>query len=384
MRSSDEFGADAVGAEPSGTNLERGDAGQRARAMSDPGRLAGSEQFADTVRTARAWLQRDKSLALATVIGTWGSAPVPVGGQMVITADGSFHGSVSGGCVEGEVIAEAEDVLRSGAPQTLRFGVADETAWGAGLPCGGEIEVYLERIDEGSSGAEMIARAADAQARRDGLVVATSLATGARRFFRRGEQGLDADIARRFSTGRSEVVETADGAVFQQAIVPPARAIVIGATHIAQLFAQIAQIAGYEVVIVDPRTAFASEARFPGVRLLADWPQDALPAIGLDPYTAVVVVAHVSHIDDEALKLAARSDCLYVGALGSRRNHQNRTKRLKDAGLTDAEIARIKCPIGLDIGAQSPAEIAVGIMAEVVLAVRGAKYPDRATTAGHP
>ena len=351
--------------------------------MSDPGRYASSSEIKDTTRTARDWLARDGAIALATVVGTWGSAPVPIGGQMAIAQDGSFHGSVSGGCVEGDVIAEAEDVLAGGGAQTLKFGVADETAWGAGLPCGGEIEVYLERIEAGGTGAEMIERAAKAQDHRDGLVIATNLKTGERQFFARGDQNLESDIVRRFSTGKSQIVETDKGPLFYQAVVPPARTVVIGATHIAQLFSQIARMAGYEVIVVDPRTAFASEARFQGVTLHADWPQDALPAIGLDPYTAIVVVAHVSHIDDEALKLAVQSDCLYVGALGSRRNHQNRVARLKDAGLTDAQIARIKCPIGLDIGAQSPAEIAIGIMAEVVLAVRGAKTADRPITAGH-
>jgi xanthine dehydrogenase accessory factor len=125
--------------------------------------------------------------------------------------------------------------------------------------------------------------------------------------------------------------------------------------------------------VVDPRTAFASPERFRDVEILAEWPQDAIPRIGLDPYTAVVVVAHVSHIDDEALKIALRSDCLYVGALGSSRNHAKRRERLAAAGMSEAEIARIKNPIGLDIGAQTPAEIAIAIMAEVILAVRGAK-----------
>jgi xanthine dehydrogenase accessory factor len=131
------------------------------------------------------------------------------------------------------------------------------------------------------------------------------------------------------------------------------------------------KLAGYEVIVIDPRTAFAAEARFPGIRLDTEWPQDAIPGIGLDPYTAVVALAHVGHIDDEALKLAMRSQCFYVGALGSRRNHAKRTQRLKEAGFTDAEIERIHSPIGINIGAQSPPEIAISIMAEIVRALRG-------------
>jgi xanthine dehydrogenase accessory factor len=156
-------------------------------------------------------------------------------------------------------------------------------------------------------------------------------------------------------------------------MVPPARVLIIGATHIGQILAQLVSMAGYEVVVIDPRTAFAAEARFPGIRLDTQWPQDTIPKIGLDPYTAVVALAHVGHIDDEALKLAMRSNCFYVGALGSNRNHAKRRQRLKEAGFTEAEIGRIHCPIGFNIGAQTPQEIAIAIMAELVLALRGPK-----------
>ena len=138
--------------------------------------------------------------------------------------------------------------------------------------------------------------------------------------------------------------------VFVHAMVPPARVLIIGATHIGQILAQLVKIAGYEVVVIDPRTAFAAEARFPGIRLDTKWPQDTIPKIGLDPYTAVVALAHVGHIDDEALKLAMRSESFYVGALGSRRNHAKRTQRLAEAGFNEAEIKRIHSPIGIPAG----------------------------------
>jgi xanthine dehydrogenase accessory factor len=155
--------------------------------------------------------------------------------------------------------------------------------------------------------------------------------------------------------------------------VPRPRILIIGATHIGQMLAQLVTLAGYEVAVIDPRTAFAAEARFPGIRLDTEWPQDAIPKVGLDPYTAVVALAHVGHIDDEALKLAMRSECFYVGALGSRRNHAKRTERLQAAGFSAEEIARIHSPIGINIGAQNPQEIAISIMAEIVLALRGPK-----------
>jgi xanthine dehydrogenase accessory factor len=340
--------------------------------MSEPPTNLHRAKAHDVLEAARSWLDKDGRVALATVVGTWGSAPVGVGGQMVVAKDGRFEGSVSGGCVEGEVIAEAEDILSSGKPKTLEFGVADETAWQVGLPCGGQIKVFVERLEKGE-GLPLVARALDARTNRRGIVVRTRLADGRHEVFARDDKSADDSIRERFESGESELIETPDGEVFVHAMVPPARVLIIGATHIGQILAQLVKIAGYEVMVIDPRTAFAAEARFPGVRLDTEWPQDTLPKIGLDPYTAVVALAHVGHIDDEALKLAMRSECFYVGALGSRRNHAKRTQRLKDAGFSDAEIKRIHSPIGINIGAQSPQEIAISIMAELVLALRGPK-----------
>ena len=341
--------------------------------MSDPGRTLDAATALNAFEVAQQWLARDGEIVSATVVGTWGSAPVPTGGQMIVAANGDFHGSVSGGCVEGEVIAAAEDVFQSGKPEILAFGVSDETAWGAGLPCGGEIEVYLERMTQ-EDGGDLIDAAAKASRARRGLVIETDLNSGTRALHVRGEGAVPDGVLPRFRNGKSERSKTDAGSVFYKSVLPPARIIVVGATHIAQLFAQMARLAGLEVIVVDPRTAFASEARFPDVTLKSEWPQDAIPEIGIDAYTAFVIVAHVSHIDDEALKLALRSDALYVGALGSKRNHEKRTARLIEAGFSADEIARIKCPIGLDIGAQTPAEIATAILAEVILAIRGPKH----------
>jgi xanthine dehydrogenase accessory factor len=338
--------------------------------MSEPTRSSQPESTHDVLAAARSWLDKDGRVALATVVGTWGSAPVGIGGQMVVAPDGKFEGSVSGGCVEGEVIAEAEDILAGGKPKTLTFGVADETAWQVGLPCGGQIKVYIERLDE-KNGPALLDRALGARSTRRGLVIRTHLDDGQREFFERDDRHADAEVRQRFSSGESRLQETPNGEVFLHALVPPARVLIIGATHIGQILAQLVKLAGYEVMVIDPRTAFAAEARFPGIRLDTEWPQDTIPKIGLDPYTAVVALAHVGHIDDEALKLAMRSECFYVGALGSRRNHAKRTQRLKEAGFADDEIARIHSPIGVNIGAQSPPEIAIAIMAQLVLGLRG-------------
>ena len=338
--------------------------------MSEPTPSSRQPETHDVLKAARRWIDTEGRVAMATVVGTWGSAPVGIGGQMVVAPDGRFEGSVSGGCVEGEVIAEAEDILADGKPKTLTFGVADETAWQVGLPCGGQIKVFLERLDK-SNGAELLDRAIDAKTSRRGILVKTKLSDGQRQIFEQGEAKADSLVRQHFESGESELQETPDGEVFLHTLVPPARVLIIGATHIGQILAQLVMLAGHEVIVIDPRTAFAAEARFPSIRLDTEWPQDTIPKIGLDAYTAVVALAHVGHIDDEALKLAMRSDCFYIGALGSRRNHAKRTERLKAAGFSETEIARIHSPIGINIGAHSPPEIAISIMAEVVLALRG-------------
>ena len=340
--------------------------------MSEPPANVTPAHTHDVLEAARSWLAKDGRVALATVVGTWGSSPVGVGGQMVVSQDGQFEGSVSGGCVEGEVIAEAEEILGNGKPKTLDFGVADETAWQVGLPCGGQIRVFVERLEK-NGGLPIIERALDARTRRQGLVMRTRLSDGRHELFGRDDRTVDPAIRRRFDSGESELEETPDGEVFVHALVPPVRVLIIGATHIGQMLTQLVRLAGYEVIVIDPRTAFAAEARFPGIRLDTQWPQDTIPKIGLDPYSAVVALAHVGHIDDEALKLAMRSECFYIGALGSRRNHAKRTQRLAEAGFTPEEIKRIHSPIGINIGAQNPQEIAISIMAELVLALRGPK-----------
>ncbi len=327
---------------------------------------------ADVLGVLDQGLASDGRVALATIIDTWGSAPVPVGGQMAIAADGSFAGSVSGGCVEGEVITEAVELLDGGAPKTLSFGVEDETAWRVGLPCGGKIRVFVERL-EGEAGRGYVSALTAARDTREALIVRTRLADGGREIVERSSASADGDLARRFLSGISSVEAGADGEAFVHARLPPPRIVIIGATHIGQVLAEFVRLSGFAPIVVDPRTAFAAEARFPGITLITDWPQDALPQLRLDPYTAVAALAHVGHIDDEALKLACRAECFYIGALGSRKNHAKRVERLAAAGLTADEIGRIRSPIGLDLGATTPPEIALAVMAEILRHLRGVK-----------
>lgn len=221
--------------------------------------------------------------------------------------------------------------------------------------------------------ADLAALNAERAARRAALAV-VDLERGTERVLR--ETDLDdadplAALARaRFRSGESGLADTPQGRRFLAVSVPPPRLVAIGAVHVSQALAPIARVAGYDMTVVDPRTAFATEARFPDVPVVAAWPQDALPRIGLDAYTAVATLTHDPKIDDPAIEAALAAGCFYVGALGSRKTHAGRVERLKRAGVSDAAIARIRAPIGLDLGGRSPAEIAVAVMAEIVAALR--------------
>lgn len=331
----------------------------------------------DATAAARRYLAEDGTAALVTVIDTWGSAPVPVGGQMAVAADGRFAGSVSGGCIEADIVEAAGAAIADRRVRVLAFGVDDETAWRVGLPCGGNIRVMIEPM-AGDRDAALLTTIADAEQRRLSTVVATDLATGTRRLLTAGE--LDAaaadgtlppDLAWRLRGGDSRLAPSPDGDTFYRTYAPPARIVIVGATHIAQHLVALAHIAGYGTVVVDPREAYATAERFPRVAVLSESPAAAFAAIGLDPFTAVVALAHVVHIDDAAIEAALRSPVRYVGVLGSRKNREKRRERLLAAGFTGSEIGLIRSPIGLDIGALTPAEIAVAILAEVIESVRG-------------
>jgi xanthine dehydrogenase accessory factor len=213
---------------------------------------------------------------------------------------------------------------------------------------------------------------AERAARRAAIVV-TDVETGAQRLVKAAEIAADplADVLReRLRTGKSGVAETVEGRVFFTVHVPPPRLIAVGAVHISQALAPMAKLVGYDVVIVDPRTAFATKERFPDVPLIAEWPDTALPPLSVDHYTAFVSLTHDPKIDDPALMHALARDCFYIGALGSKRTHARRIERLKAEGATDAQLARIHAPIGLAIGAISPPEIAVAIMAQITASLR--------------
>jgi len=309
------------------------------------------------------WHRDGTGAALATVIETWGSAPRPVGSQLAISGEGDIMGSVSGGCVEGAVVVEALEALEAGAPRLLEYGVSDDEAFAVGLACGGTIRILVEPVGKAMP-EDLLAALVSRTKSRDAVAYEVNTQDWTRRLVAPQD-----GHAARFLSDKSGF----EGERFVAIHNPPLRMAVVGAVHIAQPLVAMARLAGFDPVLIDPREAFASETRFPGEVLVHDWPDEALEAFAPDHRCAVVTLSHDPKIDDPALTVALRSDAFYIGALGSTRTHAKRVERLTQAGFTPDDIARIHAPVGLDIGGKSPSEIAVSIMAQIILQLRGPK-----------
>jgi xanthine dehydrogenase accessory factor len=321
---------------------------------------------------AENWRRSRRGVAIATVVETFGSAPRPVGSHLVVEESGLFYGSVSAGCIEGEVVTAALEIIADGGPRLLEFGIADETAWRPGLSCGGRIAVYVEKIHVKRFDA-LAGFNRERVARRPCALV-TSLEDGETQLLRSSGLALvDAPgdaVQGLLRAGKSGVVTREGRRYFVETFRPPPRLIAIGAVHVAQALVPMARVAGFDVIVVDPREAFSVRERFPDARLDQRWPDEALPDIGLDALTAVAALTHDPKIDDAALRQALVSECFYVGALGSRTSHARRVKRLVESGVSPDALERLCAPIGLDIGAVSPAEIAISVLGEIILARR--------------
>jgi xanthine dehydrogenase accessory factor len=322
---------------------------------------------AEILRQAEAWGRLGRGVAIATVVETFGSAPRPVGSHLVVDEAGAFFGSASGGCVEGEVITAALDVIEDGSPRLLNFGVADEVAWRAGLPCGGGIGVYVQKLD--AAWGRLLADMRGEYAARRACALVTPL-DGGEPWLLPASHAVDDALASALRAGQSALVERQGRRILAYVHNPRTRLVIVGAVHVAQALASMARIAGLEVVIVDPRAAFTARERFPDMTLLTQWPDEALPELRLDAFTALAALSHDPKIDDAALRIALASDCFYVGALGSMTSQRRRAQRLAASGVTSAALARLRAPIGLDIGAVSPMEIAISVMGEIVLTRR--------------
>jgi len=332
------------------------------------------------------WLHSGERVALATVLATWGSAPRPAGSSMAISASGQIAGSVSGGCVEGAVIQAAQEVLSGRGPQRLHFGVADETAWEVGLACGGEIEIFVQELDRALADYALQALKMDRALAIGTLVKADGELLGAQVILSEAGaaasssltaqrvaqiEGNLADALRARSAKLAQLAGSDQLEIFLNPIPPAPSLILVGGGHIAIALAEIAAAVHYRTAVVDPRRVFATGERFPHIAdLIQEWPQKAFEHLLINSSTAVATLSHDPKIDDPALAAALHSSAFYIGALGSQKSHAKRLKRLADLGFSPADTGRIKGPIGIDIGAVTPEEIALAIMAEVVAAFR--------------
>jgi xanthine dehydrogenase accessory factor len=323
----------------------------------------------EVLKTAVAWLAAGHKATLATVIRTWGSAPRPVGAMLAIRDDGHVIGSVSGGCVEDDLIervktSQAAQQATGNKPEVVTYGVTADQAARFGLPCGGTLQLVLEPVRADSQLKELLETIG-----RHELVA---------RF-------LDMESGQvKLESGRWSDLLEFDGKVLKSIHGPRWRLLIIGAGQTSRFLAQMAQALDYQVTVCDPREEYAAEWNVPGAALVRDYPDDVVQQLNPDPHLAVVAVTHDPKLDDAALTEALKSPAFYVGALGSRLNNEKRRQRLAEFDLSADEIARLHGPVGLRIGSKTPAEIAVSIIAEMTAVRRGVKLESIGAPAAAP
>jgi xanthine dehydrogenase accessory factor len=316
------------------------------------------------------WRRGGERFALATVVATRRSAPRPAGAKLGVSSGGELAGSVSGGCVENEVYGVAQQVLGGARPCLLTYGISDDLAFEVGLPCGGEIDVFVEEADQ-----ELVERLrgiVEDERRAVLFTVVEGEGVGERWLAVEGEPTdapaeLAAEAGALLRAGRSTVLEYEGRRVFADVYEPPPRLVVIGAVDTAEALSAAAKRLGWRTIVADARAKFATRERIPSAdELVVGWPDEVFARVGLDYSTAVVVLTHDDRFDIPALKAALATEAFYIGALGSRRNQERRREKLLEAGVDEHELERISGPSGLDIGAVSPAETALSILAEIL------------------
>ena len=308
------------------------------------------------------WRSRDERMAMARVVSTRRSAPRPVGSKLIVSEHGEMAGSVSGGCVESEVVEAAREVLAGGAPRVLTYGISDDLALSVGLPCGGEIDVWVDEPDP-----KLLEQLIEISRDEQRAVYLVDLDDGTQQLMRDGDSDVADELIR---SGHSKIVEVEGRRVFADVFGPPPRLLVYGAVDTADALCTAARAIGWHTIVADARGRFATRERLPNADdVMVAWPEDALAQVVPDHTTAIVVLTHDDKFDVPMLIGALESEAFYIGALGSRRNQERRRERLLEAGVDQAALERISGPAGLDIGAHTPAETALSILAEI-LAVR--------------
>ena len=315
----------------------------------------------DVLGDIERWQARGESVALATVVATRRSAPRPVGSKLAVSESGEMAGSVSGGCVESDVYEHAREVLAGADPRLVSYGIPDEFAFSVGLPCGGEIDVFVERADP--IVLEEVRRLLDEDRHGVLFTVVEGADLGGRALALDGDERAEEAIRR----GRSHVLEQDGEKVFADVFGPPPRLLVFGAVDTAEELCRAAKQVGWRTIVADARAKFATPERVPSAdELLVAWPEEALRRVRPSYDTAIVVLTHEDKFDLPALTGALETEAFYVGALGSRRNQARRRELLRETGLDEEQLERISGPCGLDIGAHTPAETAVSILAEIL------------------
>src|SRR5262245_826771 len=297
----------------------------------------------------RQWSGEGRQAALATVVATRRSAPRPLGSKLAVSEGGELAGSVSGGCVESDVALQAREVIETGRPKLVTYGIPDEDAWEVGLPCGGEIDVFLQRFEGEFPDTETP------------QVIFTVVD---------GDRAGERWVSENGDVTRTQLLERDGERVFAEVLGPPPRLLIFGAVDLAEALSRAAKGLGWRTVVADARARFATSERIPNAdELLVAWPEEVVDRFEPDDRTAVVVLTHEDRWDVPALTAALASDAFYVGALGSRRTQERRREQLREAGVSEEQLERLHGPAGLDLGAGTPAETAVSILAEI-LAVR--------------
>lgn len=363
----------------------------------------------DVIDQLTAWWTQGRAVAMGTVVRTWNSAPRQPGAAMLVGPDGEAVGSVSGGCVEAAVYAAAEDVLNGGSPRVEHYGVSDDDAFAVGLTCGGTIDVFVEQISPATfpeldrltgsvaAGSPVALATVISGPRAAGvhLIVAADERRGTLGSGRLDDAVTD-DARGLLDHGRTGVLHYGpdgerrgdDLAVFVQSFAPPPRMLVFGAIDFAAAVARVGSFLGYRVTVCDARATFATSARFPAAdEVIVRWPHEYLAETVIDDRAVICVLTHDPKFDVPLLEQALRTPAAYVGAMGSRRTHDDRIVRLRERGVPEDDLARLAAPIGLDIGARTPEETAVSVAAEIVAARWGGTGRPLATTSGpihHP
>ena len=311
------------------------------------------------------WRSRGDRVAMARVVATRRSAPRPVGSKLIVSETGELAGSVSGGCVESEVVEAAREVLAGGRPRLVTFRISDDLALSVGLPCGGEIDVWIDEPD-----AHLLSQLADVARHEQRAVFFVDLDDGTERLALDGDNEVADELIR---SGHSKVVELHGRRVFADVLGPPPRLFVYGAVDTADALCAAARAIGWRAIVADARARFATRERLPNAdEVIVAWPDEALAQVAPDHTTAILVLTHDDKFDLPLLIGALASDAYYIGALGSRRNQERRRERLLEAGADESELERISGPAGLDVGAHTPAETAVSMLAEI-MAVRAGR-----------